>query len=55
MSVSRYPRHLLNFESSDSVIAEPTGVLRTNLLFASPDNPLKTVGVTSSGRMKASR
>ncbi|MDD5675388.1 MAG: polysaccharide biosynthesis tyrosine autokinase [Chitinivibrionales bacterium] len=49
MTVSRYPRHLLNFEGRDSVIAEAYRSLRTNLLFASPDNPLKTIAVTSSG------
>jgi capsular exopolysaccharide synthesis family protein len=48
-TVTRYPRHLLNFADSDSVTTESYRSLRTNLSFVSPDNPLKCILVTSAG------
>jgi capsular exopolysaccharide synthesis family protein len=47
--VPHNPRHLLNFAGSDSVTTESYRSLRTNLSFASPDNPVKCVLVTSAG------
>jgi capsular exopolysaccharide synthesis family protein len=49
MSVVQYPRQILNFAGDDSVITESYRSLRTNLSFVSPDRPLHTVVVTSSG------
>jgi capsular exopolysaccharide synthesis family protein len=43
------PHRLFNFEGDDSVITESYRSLRTNLSFVSPDNPLKTVLITSAG------
>ncbi|MFP4415831.1 MAG: polysaccharide biosynthesis tyrosine autokinase [Chitinispirillaceae bacterium] len=48
-SVTVYPRHLLNFSGSDSVTTESYRSLRTNLSFVSPDNPIKSVLLTSAG------
>ncbi|MBD3392166.1 MAG: polysaccharide biosynthesis tyrosine autokinase [Chitinivibrionales bacterium] len=49
LAVTQYPRHLLNFSGSDSVTTESYRSLRTNLSFVSPDDPLRTVLVTSAG------
>jgi tyrosine-protein kinase Etk/Wzc len=48
-SVTQYPRNLLSFRGNDSVITESYRSLRTNLSFVSPDNPLRTVLLTSAG------
>lgn len=48
-SVTQYPRNLLSFRGDDSVITESYRSLRTNLSFVSPDNPLRTVLLTSAG------
>ncbi len=44
-----YPRHLLNFSGDDSVTTESYRSLRTNLSLVSPDNPIKSVLLTSAG------
>ena len=44
-----YPKELIDFYKDESVIAESYRSLRTNLFFASPDNPVRTLIVTSSG------
>jgi polysaccharide biosynthesis transport protein len=49
VSVTQYPRQILNFSGDDSVITESYRSLRTNLSFVSPDNPLHAVVVTSAG------
>jgi capsular exopolysaccharide synthesis family protein len=49
MSVTQYPRSVLNFSGDDSVIAESYRSLRTNLSFVSPDHPLRTIALTSAG------
>jgi capsular exopolysaccharide synthesis family protein len=49
VSVSQYPRHIFNFNGDDSVSTEAYRSLRTNILFASPDNPLKVIALTSAG------
>ncbi|MBD3421115.1 MAG: polysaccharide biosynthesis tyrosine autokinase [Chitinivibrionales bacterium] len=48
-SRSQYPRNLLSFKGDDSIITEAYRSLRTNLSYVSPDKPLHTVIVTSSG------
>ncbi len=49
MTVTQYPKHLLNFTGDESVTAEAYRSLRTNLSFVSPDNPVKCLVVTSAG------
>lgn len=49
LSVSQYPHHIFNFDGDDSVNAEAYRSLRTNILFASPDHPLKVIALTSAG------
>lgn len=49
VSVSQYPRHIFNYDGDDSVSSEAYRSLRTNILFASPDNPLKVMAFTSAG------
>jgi len=49
LSVSQYPRHIFNFDGDDSVSTEAYRSLRTNILFASPDNPLRVIALTSAG------
>ncbi len=44
-----YPKELIDFYSDESVIAESYRSLRTNLFFASPDKPVRTLILTSSG------
>ena len=46
---TQYPRQLLNFKGDDSIITESYRSLRTNLTFVSPDNPLRTLLLTSAG------
>jgi capsular exopolysaccharide synthesis family protein len=48
-SVTQYPRSVLNFSGDDSVITESYRSLRTNLSFVSPDNPIKSIVLTSAG------
>lgn len=48
-TVTQYPRQLLTFSGEDSIITEAYRSLRTNLSFASPDNPLQTLVLTSAG------
>jgi len=48
-TVTIYPRELLDFNKDESVIAESFRSLRTNLFFTSPDKPLRTIVVSSSG------
>jgi tyrosine-protein kinase Etk/Wzc len=48
-TVTIYPRELIDFNKDESVIAESFRSLRTNLFFTSPDKPLKTLIVSSSG------
>lgn len=48
-TVSKYPKSVFSFAGHDSVITESYRSLRTNLSFASPDNPLQTVVLTSAG------
>ncbi|MFH0918777.1 MAG: polysaccharide biosynthesis tyrosine autokinase [Fibrobacterota bacterium] len=47
--VTTYPKELIDFYKDESVIAESYRSLRTNLFFTSPDNPLRSLIVTSSG------
>lgn len=49
ISVLQYPKHLLNFAGDESVTAEAFRSLRTNLSFVSPDNPIKTIILSSTG------
>ncbi len=49
ITVTQYPRHLLNFSGDESVTAEAYRSLRTNLSFVSPDDPLHCLVVTSAG------
>jgi len=49
VTVTQYPRHLLNFSGDESVTAEAYRSLRTNLSFVSPDNPIQSLVVTSAG------
>ncbi len=44
-----YPKELIDFNKDESVVAESYRSLRTNLFFTSPDKPLKTLIVSSSG------
>lgn len=48
-TVTAYPRELINFYKDESVVAEAFRALRTNLFFASPDNPIRSLAITSSG------
>ncbi|OGJ88826.1 MAG: hypothetical protein A2268_07770 [Candidatus Raymondbacteria bacterium RifOxyA12_full_50_37] len=48
-AVTTYPKELINFYKDESIVAESYRSLRTNLFFTSPDNPLHTLIVTSSG------
>jgi polysaccharide biosynthesis transport protein len=47
--VTTYPKELIDFYKDESIIAESYRSLRTNLFFTSPDNPLRSLIVTSSG------
>ncbi len=49
VTVTQYPRHLLNFAGDESITAEAYRSLRTNLSFVSPDNPIHCLVVTSAG------
>jgi capsular exopolysaccharide synthesis family protein len=49
VTITQYPRHLLDFAGDESVTAEAYRSLRTNLSFVSPDNPLHCLVVTSAG------
>jgi len=49
VQINQYPRHVFNFEGDDSVITESYRSLRTNLTFVSPDNPLQSLVLTSTG------
>ncbi|MBD3344849.1 MAG: polysaccharide biosynthesis tyrosine autokinase [Chitinivibrionales bacterium] len=49
VSVTQYPKQLLNFSGDESIITEAYRSLRTNLSFVSPDKPLQTVLLTSAG------
>jgi capsular exopolysaccharide synthesis family protein len=46
---NRYPQLLLGDKSEESVVAEAYRSLRTNVVFASPDKPVQTLLITSSG------
>lgn len=46
---NRYPQLLLGEKSEESVVAEAYRSLRTNVVFASPDKPVQTLLITSSG------
>ena len=46
---SENKRPLFSFDGDDSVTTEAYRSLRTNLSFVSPDNPIKTLAVTSAG------
>ncbi|MFP4521326.1 MAG: polysaccharide biosynthesis tyrosine autokinase [Fibrobacterota bacterium] len=48
-TVKIYPKQLINFHEEDSIISEAYRSLRTNLFFSSPDKPLKSILVSSSG------
>lgn len=45
----QYPKNLVNFYEDESIASESYRSLRTNLLYASPDKPLRTILITSSG------
>ena len=47
--ITKDPHQLFSFEGDDSVITESYRSLRTNLTFVSPDKPLQTVLLTSTG------
>jgi tyrosine-protein kinase Etk/Wzc len=47
--VTNDPHQLFSFEGDDSVITESYRSLRTNLTFVSPDKPLQTILLTSTG------
>jgi tyrosine-protein kinase Etk/Wzc len=49
MSVRQYPKQLINFTSDESITAEAFRSLRTNLSFVSPDNPIRTLILSSAG------
>ncbi|MGD9201276.1 MAG: polysaccharide biosynthesis tyrosine autokinase [Chitinispirillia bacterium] len=46
---TQYQSQLLNFSGDESITAEAYRSLRTNLSFVSPDNPIRTLLVTSAG------
>jgi tyrosine-protein kinase Etk/Wzc len=46
---NRYPELVLGPGKEESVVAEAYRSLRTNIVFASPDKPIKTLLITSSG------
>lgn len=48
-TLTRYPKNLVNFGKDDSIASEAYRSLRTNLLYSSPDKPLRTIMITSSG------
>lgn len=49
VSVTQYPKHLINFAGDESITAEAYRSLRTNLSFVSPDNPPRCLLITSAG------
>lgn len=48
-TISQYPRHVFNFDGDDSINTEAYRSLRTNILFTSPDKPLRIIALTSAG------
>jgi len=46
---NRYPQLILGEKSEESVVAEAYRSLRTNVVFSSPDKPVQTLLITSSG------
>ncbi len=46
---NRYPQLVLGAGQEESLVAEAYRTLRTNIVFASPDKPVQTLLVTSSG------
>lgn len=46
---NRYPELVMGPGKEESVVAEAYRSLRTNIVFASPDKPVKTLLITSSG------
>ncbi|MEW6041744.1 MAG: polysaccharide biosynthesis tyrosine autokinase, partial [Elusimicrobiota bacterium] len=46
---SFYPKEILDFYNDESTAAESYRAVRTNLFFASPDNPIKSLVISSSG------
>ncbi len=46
---TRYPKNLLNFSNDESIASEAYRSLRTNLLYSSPDKPIRSLVMTSSG------
>jgi tyrosine-protein kinase Etk/Wzc len=48
-TLTQYPKNLVDFSRDESITSEAYRSLRTNILFSSPDKPLKTIMATSSG------
>lgn len=46
---NRYPELIIGEKSEESIVAEAYRSLRTNVVFASPDKPIQTLLITSSG------
>ncbi len=46
---NRYPELIMRAQGQESIIAEAYRSLRTNIVFASPDKPVRTMLITSSG------
>ncbi|MFH1760683.1 MAG: polysaccharide biosynthesis tyrosine autokinase, partial [bacterium] len=46
---SYYPGEILDFYRDETIASEAYRSLRTNLFFASPDNPIRTLVISSSG------
>jgi tyrosine-protein kinase Etk/Wzc len=46
---NRYPELVLGSQGEESVVAEAYRSLRTNIVFSSPDKPVQTMLITSSG------
>ncbi len=46
---NRYPELIMRAEGQESIIAEAYRSLRTNIVFASPDKPIQSMLITSSG------
>jgi len=46
---NRYPELIIGPGSEESIVAEAFRSLRTNIVFASPDRPVQTLLITSSG------
>lgn len=46
---TQYPKNLIDFSRDESIASEAYRSLRTNLIYSSPDKPIRTMLFTSSG------